>query len=244
LKTIFILAFLLLFSISGCEKNKEPFVDYSTIRLDPFIVNNYTKDAKLLYFNEVYKNPNHFNRENPVLDTSEIAKILKIIQEVYNSNLPEKDIVFNEYKIHARYCYSFNSISLKVKPSLPEIQNMVNRIHPTGNQALDDLLNTFGFDSVKTAYSYPSFPWLTIFTKSELNMIPVVDSFNANSSIILAEMGGGCIGDGNTIFLTRNEHSARIIFTIGTGDCPSGCTYHKYWEFSVIDGESIAVKIY
>jgi hypothetical protein len=49
---------------------------------------------------------------------------------------------------------------------------MVNRIHPTGNQALDDILSTYGFDSVKTAYSYPNFPWLTIFTKKELTMIP------------------------------------------------------------------------
>ena len=219
-------------------------MDSRSIILDTFIVNNYAKDAKLLYYNELYNNSTHFNRNNPILDTAEITKILKIIQAVYNSNLPEKNVVFNEYKIHARYCYSFNSIGLKVHTNLPEIQNMVNRIHPTGNKSLDDLLTTYGLDSVKTAYSYPNFPWLTIFTKKELNMIPVVDKFNANSSIILAEMDAGCIGDGNTISLTRTENSAIIVFTIGSGDCPAGCIYHKYWEFSVIDGEPIFVKIY
>jgi len=236
-----IILFILL--ISGCEKNPLPLVDFNSIKLDTFIVNNYTRDAKLLYYNEINSNPNHLNRNNPILDTSEITKILKIIQTVYSSNSPERNAVFNIYKIHARYCFSFNSIVLKVHPDLPEIINMVNRIHPTGNQALDDILSIYGFDSVKTAYSYPNYPFLRIFTKKELNMISAMDRFNANSSIIRAEVDSRCSGDGNTITLERRAHFAKIVFSIVSGDCPEGCIYHKYWEFILIDGKPIFVSV-
>jgi len=244
MRHVIYITILFILLISGCEKNPVPLVDYSSIKLDTFIVNNFTRDAKLLYYNEIYNNPDHFNRNNPILDTSEITKILKIIQTVYNSNSSERNAVFNEYKIHARYCYSFSSIGLKVQPNLPEIINMVNRIHPTGNQALDNILSSYGLDSVKTASGYPTFPWLTIFTKKELNMIPAMDRFNSNSSIILAEIDSECAGDGNTITLTRTANSAIIIFSIGSGDCPAGCIYHKYWEFKLINGEPISVKTY
>ena len=211
---------------------------------DNFISENYYADAKQLYFDEIIKNNNHPNYNNPELDKKEIEKILEIIQAVYNSHSLERDTVFNIYKIHGYYCYSFNSVSLKVNTGLPSIQNLSQGIIPTGDKELDRVLAAYAFDSVRTFYSYPSFPWLTVFTKKEYNMIPVEEEFSKLESVQIAEFNKGCVGDGNSIQLIREKDSATIIFSIGSGDCPSGCIYRRYWEFNVSSGVAKFIKAY
>ena len=241
---------LIIVSFYSCEKDQlfdsfHDTISLDSVKLDPFIINNYYQDAKLLYCNEIYQDSTHFNRNNPILDTAEISRVLKIIQTIYNINSPETDIIFNVYKIHSRLSISFNSFYLKVQTNLPEIINLANGKIPTGNRNLDNLLTTYKFDSVKTSYSYPSFPWMTLFSKREYNLLPIVNQFNKIPSIILTDMEKGYgIGDGNTITLIRSKNSAQVIFSIGDGDCPSGCIYHKYWEFQVSDNKARFVKSY
>jgi len=241
---------IFLICLSACEKtpfsnNDHDSITLDSVRLDTFILNNYYRDAKLLYCYEIFQDSSHFNRNNPSLDTAEITKVLKIIQTVYNLNTQESKTIFNVYKIHARLCISFNSIYLKVQPNQPEIINLSKGIIPTGNQQLDNLLATYRFDSVRTFYSYPNFPWLTIYSKDEYNLLPIVSKFSKIPSIILTDWEKGlCIGDGNTISLTRFQDYAKILFSIGDGDCPAGCIYHKYWEFEVKDSKAIFIRTF
>lgn len=236
--------------ISSCEKT--PFSDQyhdsialDSIRLGTFVLNNYYQDAKLLYCYEIFQDKSHFNRNNNILDTTEIKKVLKIIQAVYNLDSHESNTVFDVHKIHARLCISLNSIYLKVQTNQPEIMNLSKGIIPTGNQQLDNLLSTYGFDSVRTFYNYPDFPWLTIYSKNEYNMLPIVNQFSSVPSIIQTDWESGiCIGDGNTISLTRFPNYARIIFSIGEGDCPAGCIYHKYWEFEVENNKATFIRTF
>ena len=162
--------------LCNCDKDDKR-IDNENIKLEPYIIENYSDDAKQLYFNEIFEDIDHTNYTNPILDDNEINKILKIIQAVYNSDSTERDAVFDVYDIHGYYCYSFNSISLRVNTELPEIKNLANNIFPTGETELDNLLTTYNFDSVKTSYSYPQFPWLTIYTEDEYNMLPKKKSF-------------------------------------------------------------------
>jgi hypothetical protein len=243
MKKLFYIYFTLIIVICGCEKQQTPLVDLASIKLDTFIVNNYMRDAKLLYFNEIYDDINHLNRNNPILDTSEITKILKLFQIVYNLDSQESKTVFQTHKIHVFCDISFNSIDLKVDPSLPEIKNLINEQFPTGNQSLDNLLNTYNLDSVKQDLSYPAFTWLTLYTKKEFNMIPIANKFNENPSINLALIVNRCGGDGPTINLKRSSNSAILTFIYAWGDCPAGCGNAKYWEFKIVDGEPVSVKI-
>lgn len=215
------------------------------ITLDPFIVENYTNDVKLLYFDEVFSDSTHINFSNPVLDTTQYTQILKIIQAVYNLDSPERDLVFLTHNIHARYCYSFNSFYMKVNPEASEIQNLVNGIIPTGNEMLDNLLTVYQIDSVRTSYSYPTFPWFSLFSSEEYNMIPIAKQFEETEPVLLAEINYGCAGDGNTILLNRkNDKQATITFSVGSGDCPSGCINRKSWEFEVINNRALFTRYY
>lgn len=239
----FIFIILIIFIFSSCEESESFPIDYDSIDLNAFIISNYKEDAKQLHFHEIFNNVNHSQYNNPVIDTNEVYKVLKIIQAVYNCDSPQRDTVFNVYAIHNRYGYSFSSIGLKVQTDSPEIENMVNGVIPTGNSHLDNILTTYHFDSVKTAYSYPSFPWLTIYSSKEYNMLPIEKEFNEISTIILAEMYHGSF-DGNDITLERDSNSAVITFSIGRGDCPSGCMYHRYWEFRVLKDQAEFIRAY
>jgi hypothetical protein len=243
MKKPFYIYFTLIIVVFGCEKQQGPRVDLASVKLDTFIVNNYLRDVKLLYYDEIYNDINHFNRNNPILDTSEITKILKLFQIVYNLDSQESKTVFNTLKIHVFCGYSFNSIFLHVDPNLPDIKNMISKIHPTGNQNLDYLLNTYSLDSVKKEHTYSAFTSLTLFTKKEFNMIPIANKFNENPSINLASIVNRCGGDGPTISLTRSSNSAILTFIDAWGDCPAGCGNAKYWEFKIVDGEPVSVKI-
>jgi hypothetical protein len=250
MKAIYLILVFLFFYFTSCEKSKLEFsehdsINLSLVKLDPFIINNYYNDAKLLYAYEIYQDSSHFNRNITIIDTSEITKVLKIIQTIYDIKSPITNTIFNNYKIHAKICISFNSIYLKVKTDQSEIRNLSSGVIPTGNQELDLLLSAYNFNSVKKSYSYPNVPWLTIYSTNEYNLIPIVQKFRQISSIILTDMEKGlCVGDGNTISMTRYKDYAQVVFSIGDGDCPAGCIYHKYWEFHVKENSAKFIKSY
>ncbi len=217
-----------------------------SITINDFILENYYDDARQLYFNEIMNNSNHPNYNNPELDENEIDKILEIIRAVYNSASSERDTVFDIHQIH-EYCRHqnfYNSISLRVNTGLPAIQNLSQGIIPTGDEELDRVLAAYTFDSVSLYYSYPDFPWLIVWTKNEYNMIPVEKEFNELESVQIAEFEKGCVGDGDRIRLIRENDSAKIVFSIGRGDCPAGCMYHRYWEFNVSGGVATFIRSY
>ena len=65
----------------SCESDDTQ-IGYDEINLKPFIIDNYTRDAKQLYMNEIFHDNNHFNFEDPIIDSIEVNKILKLIQAV------------------------------------------------------------------------------------------------------------------------------------------------------------------
>ncbi len=232
--------------ITFCEK-ENPGLDkkgLNTTDLDTFIINNYKQDATFLYFYEIISDSSHINFYNPNLDTLEINKILKIIHAVYDLHSPESNTVFKHPGIHGRYCYSFSSIDLKVKTGLPEIQNLANGVIPTGNTNLDNILIKYQFDSVETSHNYPGYLRLTIYTDNKYNLIPIEKEFGNLPQVILAEFNKACIGDGANIELSRDNGSAIITFSTGSGDCQAGCIYHKYWEFKVVNDKAEFIRTY
>ena len=236
---------ILLFTLflTGCDNENEN-TGYNDPELDKYILENYLHDAKQLYLHEIFNNKNHPNYNNPTIDKREVVKILKIIQAVYFSTTAERDSVFEKYQIHGYYCYGLNHLYLKVNTESPAIKKLTSNEFPTGNPSLDKILYTYHFDSTRTFYSYPDFPWLVLFTSHEYNMIPLEEKFESIESIESAELEKGCVGDGNTITLQRNAGSATITFSLGAGDCPAGCIYHKYWEFEVSNGTAMFIRTY
>lgn len=232
----------LLLLLTGCRENMVMSLD--ELELSPFITENYTYDARQLYFREILADSTHPDYNNPVIDSLKVDRILKIFQAVYNSGSSESNTVFNHYRIHVFSFFSFSSLQIKVDPELPEIQNLSQAIIPTGEPELDQLLETWHFDSVRSSPWYPDNPWLTLKTCEKYNMLPVAEAFRELRSVTSATICGYVFGDGNDISLTMDGEDAFIIFSTGEGDCPSGCTEHTFWEFAVRDGRARFIKTY
>ena len=222
---------LFIFVLLGCKKGSI-ITNEDNVKIDSFILKNYLEDATHLYVQEINNNSNHPNYNIAVLDTVEINKILSSFQVVYNLKSKERDTVFNIYHIHALRCFSLNSIELKVNPSVPEVINLVNGTRPTGDPKFDELLITYKFDSIRRSDYYPTFPWISIYTKESLNLIPIINSLKQLSCVLNASNNGVCF-DGNDIILTRDGTKTMIDFSIGEGDCQAGCMFRRHWIFSV-----------
>lgn len=50
------------------------------------------------------------------------------------------------------------------------------------------------------------------------------------------------MGDGNDIIGQIIGNEVRLVYSHGTGDCPSGCTYRKNWEFYVYDDCTVSFE--
>lgn len=232
----------LLFAIS-CETNDSNESENQNIpgNVD---IESYRSDAVQLYYQEIIDNTNHPNYTEAEFDYDQINEIFDLIKAVYELDVPQRDTVFLVHNIHARYCNMTNVLGVNVQTDAPEIQNLAAGVIPTGNEQLDGILEAYAFDSVDVYYGYPDFSWLSLYTSEAYNMIPVAEEFATVNSILQATMYGGCIGDGNTITLERNNDFATLTFSIGWGDCPAGCINHRYWEFRVTNGSAEFIQAY
>lgn len=244
MKKLFSLTVFAFILILSCN-NTDDGVPEEENELEPNTIESYFWDANQLYFEEIIQNNLHSNYNEPILDADEVDKIYRIIQAVYDSDSPQRDTIFDVYRIHKVHCYGLNNIRLRVDTEQGEIQNLAQNVIPTGESTLDNLLTTYGFNTVSTSNSYPQFPWLTVRTDEILNMIPLQKAFDDIESITFAEYEKGCGSwDPLDITLSRDDNSATITFSLGWGDCPSGCMQRKYWEFEVTNGTATFIRTY
>jgi hypothetical protein len=240
---------LIVLIFSGCEKEgdaeleiKQPPVEIETGTHDNHdthdslgsisVRKEYYADARQLYFREIKADTNHVNYNKAELDTIEINKIVSFLEAVYKLDSPESNAVFHAHKIHAKHCYSLNSIMIDVRTTYPEGKNFVNGKIPTGDTALDNIIGKYGFDSIKFMSTHLDATWIVIYTKRHYNLIPIMKEFKALRSTVFIEPNGGC-WDGDNILLKRQGNKATIVFSKGEEDCPAGCIVRKNWEFEV-----------
>jgi hypothetical protein len=223
---------------AACER--ETFEPYGC-NVSPKIDSLYRLDAYRLLLHEIYYDSLHPDRVSPRFNETKVLKILGAFQAVYDLNVPERDTIIEQYDIHVYPVLGLYSISLKVDPSAGEIQNLVNG-QVTGNAQLDTFLSTYAFDQVSTSMFYPDFNWITITSDSAWNLIPLWEHLKTFDFIYDAGMGDGAMGDGNTIVLERKAQSLLLDFSIGWGDCPSGCINRKHWRFEISNACQASIK--
>lgn len=225
------ISFVFILTVSACEREiYEPSECYVSPETDSL----YRLDAYRLLFQEIFNDSMHADRHSPRFNETEVLKILHAFQAVSDLDVAQRDTVFDVYNIHVFPFYGLHSISLKVDTSSQEIQKLVDG-QATGNDQLDNLFTQYSFDQVSTSMFYPDFNWITITSDSAWNLLPLWETLKMFEFIYDAGMGDYAVGDGNTIVLERKPNSLLLDFSIGWGDCPSGCIYRKHWRFDVSD---------
>ncbi len=237
-KTLFLI--VLVWLSGACTKGDKDL----KIQILPFIQENYSEDAKQLYVQEVASDSTHPGYNNPELNAEEIQQILLLFQAVYNCPDPEAHEVF-DHSIHVQIKLSLHAVNLKVDTANPAIAQLAAGDIPTGNKDLDPLLTEYHFDSVRLSASYPGFPWLTLYTAFEYNMLPIQKQLLEMPFIMQAgtEMMLN-LGEGNDIRLDRHQEEADMTFITGWGDCLTGCIHHHYWEFHIENSKAELISSY
>lgn len=197
---------------------------------------NYDADVKHLAFNRIV------DYNIPYKDSVEIPQIWQDtiwggLSAIFNLiNVPERDTVFDLYCIH-QYPSSLNhQIYVSVDTSYGWTQNWQSLNTTTGISALDSLLAEYGFTI--TAFSYFAGNIATLTTNQNINVQPICDSIETFVGVNFSEPKP-YIGDGDHIKYYKVGNEKYYEFSIGWGDCASGCTERRFYTFKVYSDCSV-----
>lgn len=99
---------------------------------------------------------------------------------------------------------------------------------------MDSLIATYflTIDNYKTYYGLFYWHLVTFKSDSNYNILPMTNLFNAIPGVFVSEQVGSCC-DGNNIWDSIYSDHVELIYSVGWGDCPSGCTERRFWKFNV-----------
>ncbi|UTW60817.1 T9SS type A sorting domain-containing protein [bacterium SCSIO 12741] len=198
------------------------------------VVQFYQDDADRLALNYLQK------LKHPLYDSVEISKahsdtILDALIAVYNAtSLPARDTVVDRFNIHSFPYPNLRNFSVSADSTLNWMQQLKNGIIPTGNSTIDSLMNRYHIQ-LDFYYSYRlPMPFHTAYMKcdSNTNIQALTEAFNPIPGVHWAELES-VYGDGYSIQSSINSDHVELIYSIGWGDCPSGCINRRFWKFKV-----------
>src|ERR1035437_9770385 len=158
------------------------------------------------------------------------------LSAIFNTTIPERDSVFDIYCVHQYlgtptffyYPITFLDTSYSWTQAWQHNQTI------TGYTQLDNFLMAYGFSLA----GYNSLMnYAILHTNQQLNIAVIVDSLQKFTGITSAD--AAIFGDGNTINYKVNGNNREYEFTLGCGDCPSGCIGRYKWKFTVYPNCSV-----
>jgi hypothetical protein len=163
--------------------------------------------------------------------------IWEALASVFNlTNIPERDSVFDNYCIHQHNSTIYHSIFVGVDTNYSWTHQWQALNTITGIADLDTLLAKYGFTI--SAFSTFGGNYATLTTARNINIKPVYDSIATFAGVIYAE-AVPVIGDGDRITFTKSGSDRYFDFTVGYGDCFSGCTSGRVFQFKVYSNCSV-----
>lgn len=153
---------------------------------------------------------------------------------VYNATaLPARDTVVDVYAIHAYPSPATGSMILELFDSEGWVQNLVRGEVPTGEPTVDTLMARYSL-SVGNVWrsSATGNVLLTLGSPEPLNVESLANLFAGITGVRFAEPNG-YVGDGNDIRGSVGNERILLDYSVGYGDCPSGCIGRRFYHFAV-----------
>ena len=197
------------------------------------IISKYIDDADRLALRRIYRNNLTFV-DSVFIPQQYSDTVLNALIAVYNATtLPARDTVTTMYDIHSFPDYVMNNFYIRADSNLAWMQELQNGNLTTGNPTIDNVITTYGL-SIYSYYASPVFPThLVVFeTDSNYNLPIITNDLDTITGVLYAEPNG-YFGDGNNIWDSIYTDHVELIYSLGWGDCPSGCTSRRNWKFNV-----------
>ncbi|MCB9315225.1 MAG: hypothetical protein H6569_03720 [Lewinellaceae bacterium] len=158
---------------------------------------------------------------------------LKSLISVYQlTNNPARDELFT-YMHYFAGPLNFSPISIYLAVDSSETwgKNLQNGILPSGDPIVDDLMNTHLLKA-RLFFNSSGKRWLIVDSPFPLNTFALSKAFSGAAGFYLAEPRT-IAGDGDRTEIQSWDDPMVIDFSYGWGDCPAGCIFRHYWQFSI-----------
>ncbi len=152
---------------------------------------------------------------------------------VYNATaLPARDSVVDVYAIHTYPYPSTRSLVVGAANTEAWVQHLIAGEIPTGNATVDDLLARYSL-TLSTVWQLRDGEALLVLTPDQpLNIAALAPLFSPVAGVRYAEPNG-FVGDGNNLEGSIADARVVLSYSVGSGDCFSGCINRRYYRFAV-----------
>ncbi|HWP81403.1 MAG TPA: hypothetical protein VNN76_01990 [Bacteroidota bacterium] len=148
-------------------------------------------------------------------------------------DIPERDTVVDLYPIHVYgYRYQLYEIIVIVNPTFAWTQQWKAGERFSGNTEVDALIRQYDLSVVSYTITPWGSEWAVLRSLRALNVSQLAARFKMIAGVVTAGTNGG-VGDGNNIEAMPEEQRWKYTFSLGWGDCFSGCILRRYWDFTV-----------
>ncbi len=238
LKSILITA--LLTSYISCKTDHRPDIELSCSH-DNSISDSlralYLKDASLLTIRKL-KNENSREFTQIDLDSNTVRSYYCALLQVYRSMSNARDSVIQMYAIHVHPDVQAYYIDLDVDSSVSPWTEWVNGNRFTGNPSIDSVIDKYNLQ-IHTSLLHDTNYIVELTSPSPLNAYALADFFANRHGIASSEAGGSGFGDGNNIITAISHSHMELDYSVGYGDCSSGCGARHTWTFRVYSDNSV-----
>lgn len=198
------------------------------------ILARYQDDADRMTVRKVYRQGLTY-MDSIIIPQSHADSVLNALIAVYNATtLPARDTVVSIFDIHTFPEPILNGFNIAADSTLPWMQQLKLGNIPTGYVTIDNVIETYGLNVQSYLTFGNSFPWHNVVFTSDNNYnFMALTNELANIPGVYASEPNVTFGDGNNISDSIYSDHVELIFSLGWGDCPSGCTARRFWKFNV-----------
>jgi len=191
----------------------------------------YLKDAEQLVLRRILDEQLP-EKDDFLLPQADVDRVLEALAAVYHAadDLNPANKVVNDLQIHTLQRRSLNGVILYLDSSYEWTQEWMSGNPLTGNPDIDNLMNTYNLTIKNIMTSIGNA--VVLESANTLNTTALAKAFEIIEGVDLVSPNG-LAGDGDDIAMLEYGTEIVLQYSTGEGDCPSGCTSHEYWNFSV-----------
>ncbi|MBK0403710.1 T9SS type A sorting domain-containing protein [Adhaeribacter sp. BT258] len=201
----------------------------STCSAPDSIIGLYHEDASRLALRKIQAN-NLPEKDSVAIPATHADTVLHALLAVYNANLAARDTVVSLLNIHTFPSPVMNSIVISAYGNLPWMQQLQLGNMNTGDAYVDHLITQYQltFDRTFTIFN----PIVVLKSGSNYNIRALSNMFETLNGVQYA-VPNSYAGDGNNIQDSIYADHVELTYSLGWGDCPSGCINRRFWKFKV-----------
>lgn len=223
--------------VSGPDDNTYPVIDLDSHVIDDAVRLAYADDAVRLAIRHLMTKDgvSHVAVEPPA---DLVESLHNALLRVYLLDHSARDAVVDRYRIHTFPTPSTRELLVRIDPGIGWTAAWRDERTETGNPDVDALLEEFDM-SVVRFYDWSIGEYVLLRTGRPVYAAALGQLFERIDGIMHAEENG-VAGDGADIRARIQDGGWRLDYSIGFGDCPSGCIERHTWSFRVTEAGAVA----